>query len=79
MISRYVAQALGRARYEPIAHGRWSATVRGLRGVIAVGASIEKCRQSLAEAVEDWILVRVSRDLPVPKLGGVVIRVRRAS
>jgi predicted RNase H-like HicB family nuclease len=79
MISRYVAKALERAVYQPIDHGMWSATVRGLRGVIAVGSTVEECRQQLAEVVEEWVLVRVARQLAVPRLGGVVIRVRRAS
>jgi len=78
MISKYVAKALERAAYEPIDHGMWCATVRGLRGVIAIGASIEACRHQLAEVVEEWVLVRVARHLQVPRLGGVVIRVRRA-
>ena len=78
MISRYVSKALERARYETVDQGMWSANVRGLPGVVAIGASVEACRQNLAEVVEDWVLVRVARHLPVPKLGGVVISVRRA-
>ncbi len=50
----------------------------GLRGVIALGAGVEECREELAEVVEEWVLVRVARGLTVPKLGGVVVRVKRA-
>ena len=78
MISKYVAKALERAVYTRIDRGQWSATVRGLRGVIAVGAGVEECRRELAEIVEEWVLVRIARHLPVPRLGGVTIRVRRA-
>ena len=77
MISRYVAQALARATYQVVEGDAYCATVPGLRGVIAVGASIERCRESLAEAVEEWVLVRVSRQLAIPTLDGVTIRVRR--
>jgi len=59
--------------------GGFCATVRGLRGVIAVGRTLEDCRTELAEVVEEWILVRVARGLAIPKLGGVSIRVKRAS
>ena len=79
MISKYVNNAIDRAKYERLDDGSYCATVRGLRGVIATGASVTVCRKALAEIVEEWILVRVARHLPIPKLGGVTIRVRRAS
>jgi len=79
MISRYIEQALARATYEQLEDGSWSAHVRQLRGVIATGTSIEACRSQLGEVVEEWILVRVARGLSVPRIGGVAIRVRKAS
>ncbi len=78
MITKYVGKALERARYEQLEDGSFCATVRGLRGVVALGRSLEHCRDQLAEVVEEWILVRVSRGLAVPRLGGISVRVRRA-
>jgi len=78
MITKYIAKALERAVYDKIDGGDYCVTVRGLRGVIATGNSVESCRRNLAEVVEAWLLVRVAQRLPIPKLGGVVIRVRRA-
>jgi predicted RNase H-like HicB family nuclease len=78
MISRYLDEALNRARYQSMSDGGYCATVRGLRGVIAHGRTLESCRANLAEVVEEWILVRVARGLAVPKLGHASIRVRRA-
>jgi predicted RNase H-like HicB family nuclease len=79
MISKYIEQALSRARYQPVDSGGYCATVNGLRGVIAIGSTLERCRAELAEVVEEWVLVRVAHGLAVPKLGGVSIRVKRAS
>jgi predicted RNase H-like HicB family nuclease len=79
MISRYVAHALERAQYRLLPDGTFAATVRGLRGVIATGATLEACRRDLAEVVEEWLLVRVARGLSIPALDGATIRVRRAS
>ena len=79
MISHYVARALERAQYRLLKDGTFAATVRGLRGVIATGATLEACRRDLAEVVEEWVLVRVARGLAVPRLDGAAIRVRRAS
>jgi predicted RNase H-like HicB family nuclease len=78
MIRRYVDQALQRARYTQLEDGSYCAEVRGLRGVIAMGATLEKCRSSLQEVLEEWILVRVARGLDVPALGKEKIRIRKA-
>ena len=79
MITRYVARALDRAQYRLLDDGTFAATVRGLRGVIATGATLEACRGDLAEVIEEWVLVRVARGLAIPALDGATIRVRRAS
>jgi len=79
MITRYVDQALRRARYREVDGGIYCATVPGLRGVIASGSTLEKCRDDLAEVVEEWVLVRIARGLPVPRLGSASVEVRRAS
>ncbi|HEX6811005.1 MAG TPA: type II toxin-antitoxin system HicB family antitoxin [Planctomycetota bacterium] len=78
MISRYLGEALRRARYVAMPGG-YTATVRGLRGVIALARTQAACRAQLSEVVEEWVLVRVARGLPIPRLGRAQIRVRRAS
>jgi predicted RNase H-like HicB family nuclease len=47
--------------------------------VIATAATLEGCRDALAEVIEEWILVRVARGLDIPALGGARVQVRRAS
>jgi predicted RNase H-like HicB family nuclease len=79
VISTYISEALHRARYIVIDGGVFCATVPGLAGVIATAESLEDCRDQLAEVVEEWILVRVSRGLSVPRLGTARVQVRRAS
>jgi predicted RNase H-like HicB family nuclease len=79
MISRYVERALGKARYVELEDGSYSATIPGLRGVIATGGTVEACRHELAEVVEAWVLVRVAKGLAVPSIGGVTVHVKKAS
>ena len=79
MIVAYIRQALARASFVELDDGDIVATVPGLRGVIAVERSRAACRRELARVVEEWVLVRVARGLRVPKLGGVEVRVKRAS
>ena len=79
MVSQYVASALERADYQLLDDGSFAATVRGLRGVIATGSTLEGCRRELVEVVEEWVLVRVAHGLAIPALGKAVVKVRRAS
>jgi predicted RNase H-like HicB family nuclease len=78
MIRRYLDAALGRAQYTQLEGRSYAAEVRGLRGVIATGATLEACRRTLEEVVEEWVLVRVSKGLEIPALGTAKIRVRKA-
>jgi predicted RNase H-like HicB family nuclease len=79
MIGKYIDKALRRARYGRVDRGAFAATVPGLRGVLATGPTLEACRDQLAEVVEEWVLVRVSRGLAVPAIGGVRVQVKKAS
>jgi len=78
MIRRYLDAALSRARYTELEDGSYGAEVRGLRGVIATGSTLEACRKELEEVVEEWVLVRVAKGLDVPALGTAKIRIRKA-
>ena len=78
MIRTYLEAALSRAKYTQLEDGSYGAEVRGLRGVIATGSTLEACRNSLGEVIEEWVLVRVSKGLDVPALGAAKIRVRKA-
>ena len=49
------------------------ATVEGLPGVIATGKSIEECQEDLIEVIEEWITMRLQRDLDIPALDGHTI------
>ena len=79
MISRYIAEALHRAQYRIVDDGLFCATVAGLPGVVATGQTLEACRDQLAEVIEEWLLVRVSQGLRIPRLGTATVQVKRAS
>lgn len=79
MISRYIAEALHRARYDVVDGGLFCATVTGLPGVIATGKTLEACRDQLVDVIEAWLLVRVARGLKIPRLGTATVQVKRAS
>ena len=69
MIRQYVDEALKMARYDKLDGGTFYGEVPRLRGVMATASTLERCREQLAEVIEEWILIRVAKRLPIPRLG----------
>ena len=67
MLTRYIQSAMRRAKYEilPDDHTFYG-EIPGFAGVYANAATLEACRDELAEVLEEWILFRVSKNLPLP-------------
>ena len=68
MFSEYISAALSRAKYKSLENGSHMATVVGLRGVIATGETIERCREDLIEVIREWIAIRLQRGFAIPEL-----------
>ncbi|MGV8127846.1 MAG: type II toxin-antitoxin system HicB family antitoxin [Methanothrix sp.] len=56
------------AEYDTLEDGSYVATVEGLRGVIAIGDSIEECRRDLIEVIEGWIALRIRFGAKIPMI-----------
>ena len=68
MIQDYLNTYLKKANYEMIDGGkRFYAEIKELRGVWAVGKTLEDCRQNLLSTLEGWLILRLRKNLPVPK------------
>jgi predicted RNase H-like HicB family nuclease len=69
VFSRYVEAAMRRARYELLKDdGTFYGEVSECRGVYASADNLAECRTALAEVLQDWILFRVRRRLPLPEI-----------
>ena len=67
MLMGYIRAAMRRARYEILPDdGTFYGEIPGFDGVYANADTLEACREELAEVLEEWILFRVSRNLPLP-------------
>ena len=72
MLTEYVAAALHHAKYEILADDKsYYGEIPGFDGVYANAASLEDCREELRRVLEDWMLLRVSRQMPLPVVDGV--------
>ena len=77
MLTEYIQAALKQARYEILQEeGGFYAEIPGFQGVYAQSDTLEGCREELASTLEDWILFRVSRQLPLPVVAGIDLAVK---
>jgi len=75
MLIEYVQQALEQAHYEKIKDKEpFYGEIPGLRGVWATGKTLEVCRKNLVEVLEGWIMVRLRKGFPIPKINGITLK-----
>ena len=67
------------AKYELLEEGGYYGSIPGFEGVWADAVSLEECRDELEEVLEEWLLFRLSRQLPVPVLDGIDLVVREVA
>jgi len=76
MLIEYIEEAMKKAKYEIIKDEEpYYGEIPELSGVWATGKTLEECRKNLKETLEDWIILSVKKDLPIPNLGKESIRV----
>ena len=75
MFAEYVQAALRHAKYEVLEDETYMATVEGFRGVIAVGDTIEECRDDLIGVIEGWVALGLRLGHTIPTIDGHNINV----
>ena len=80
MLSEYLKAALAKAHYELLGCGEgFFGEIPGFQGVFAQADTLEACRDELASTLEDWLLFRISRQLPIPVVEGLNLTVKESS
>lgn len=68
MLIQYIHAALERAKYEIIDDEEpYYGEVPELEGVWATGKTLEECRRNLEEVIDEWIVIRLRRELYLPE------------
>jgi predicted RNase H-like HicB family nuclease len=76
MLTDYINAAMRQAKYEILPDDQsYYGEIPGFDGVFASASSLEECRAELMSTLEDWILFRVSRHLPLPVVDGLALAV----
>jgi predicted RNase H-like HicB family nuclease len=80
MLTRYINAAMRRAKYEILSDdGTFYGEIPEFNGVYANADTLEDCREELEEVLEDWILFRVSRNLLLPVVDGIELKIKEVA
>lgn len=75
MLSEYIRAAMRRARYEILDDESFYGEIPGFDGVWASATTLEGCREELEEVLEGWIILSLSKNLPLPTVDGISLEI----
>jgi predicted RNase H-like HicB family nuclease len=80
MLLEYLQAALRHAKYEILSDdGSYYGEIPECNGVYANAETLEDCREQLREVLEEWLLFRVHRRLPLPVIDGIELAIREVA
>jgi predicted RNase H-like HicB family nuclease len=80
MLTDYIRAAMRKARYEILPDdGTFYGEIPGFDGVYANADTLERCREELEEILEEWILLRVFKHLPLPAVDGIDLTIKEVA
>ena len=68
MLLNYIQKALEKAEYKKLDDDTWFAEIAGFQGVWANGDSVEECRRELQEVLEEWLVLKIKDNDPIPEI-----------
>lgn len=72
MLTEYIHKAMKHAHYEIIEDdGTYWGEIPDFQGVWGRAEALEKCREELREALEEWIVFRLRNNLNLPAIEGI--------
>lgn len=71
ILSDYVDQAMAEATYDKLEDGTFVGRIPPCKGVLAFGSTLRQCEDELRSTLEDWILVGLKLDHPLPVITGI--------
>ena len=76
MLTEYINAALKRAEYKKLEDGSWFAEIPGFQGVWANGDNVEGCRSELREVLEEWLIIKIRDNDPIPAVDYLEIKIQ---
>jgi predicted RNase H-like HicB family nuclease len=80
MLLEYIQAALRHAKYEILQDdGTYYGEIPECNGVYANSKTLEDCREELREVLEEWVLFRVHKNLPLPQIDGKDLTIKEVA
>ena len=80
MLMDYIQNAMQHAKYEILADDKsYYGEIPECQGVYANANNLEDCRKELQEVLEDWILFRIYKNLPLPVIKGIELKIKESA
>ena len=79
MILEYCEKAIEKAEYKKLEDGTWFAEIPGFQGVWANSNTVEECRKELIEVLEEWLILKLRDQNPIPEIDGLKLEIRETA
>ena len=80
MLTKYIQTALHGAKYEILDDdGSFYGEIPVCNGVYANASTLEECREQLEEVLEEWILFRIYKNIPLPVVDGIELKINEVA
>ncbi len=80
MISEYINAAMRKAHYELLSKDKlYYGEISGFQGVYATAQNLEDCREELQAVLEDWLLLSIHKNMPVPVIDNISLEVKHVA
>lgn len=80
MLVEYLQTSLRHAQYEILEEDKsFYGEIPGFQGVYANASTLEECHEQLEEVLEEWVLFRIHKNLPLPQIDGIEVKIRKVA
>ncbi len=70
VLTDYVNQLMAYAVYDKLEDGTFTGRIPQCKGVVAFGETLRECEDELRSTLEDWILLGLKLNHPLPVIAG---------
>ncbi|PKB68265.1 MAG: HicB family protein [SAR202 cluster bacterium Io17-Chloro-G4] len=80
MLLKYIKSGMSRAKYEKLEDdSSYYGEIPDCHGVFANATTLDECREQLEEVLEEWILFRVYKNLSLPIIDGIELKIKEVA
>jgi predicted RNase H-like HicB family nuclease len=80
MLTEYVSAAMHKSHYELLPEDKlYYGEISGFDGVYATAENLEEYREELQAVLEDWLLLSIHKNLPIPVINNMSLEVKQVA